>query len=70
VNEIDSFLWLNGIYMSNAIASCLTKHKYPKDPLNSHNEELEQRSKQEKLLMALCAMQKNYELSKLEKEQQ
>lgn len=68
LKEIDGFLWLNGVYTAQAVSSSLTKHKYPKEPLYSHDVEADQRKGQEKLLLALTAMQTNYELSKENKD--
>lgn len=41
--------WLNGIYMSYAIASCFGKNsQYPSEPINVYNDEM---SQQERLKM-------------------
>ena len=54
--KLNNQLWLQGIYMRMAIASCLSKGaKYPKEPIPFSQDEIENAKKQrvEKLRNAL-----------------
>lgn len=76
-DEREFTAWLNGLYVSMAIASCFSKKcNYPENPITKKQDSLEVKAQkagkteeeiqQELLYMQLRVMQANYELESVE----